>query len=439
MAMEPQWQQSELLIINIDFMSILKIEAFSGLSGDMFLGALAELTNAYYELAQLPGKLHLQNVEVKVSDVNKNGIACKHIKIIDNNDYRDSNHNVLSQQNHQYNRNHTHHHENFVIHQEKHSHHHRHLKDINKIIEEADLSNKTKEIAKKIFLLLGEAEAKVHGVDINTIHFHEVGAIDSILDIVGSAFLLDKLDVQKSYVTNIRTGKGFAMTDHGKLPIPCPATKELLLGFPTYAGDADGEMTTPTGAAILKYLNPGFNIPPLIEEKTGHGPGEKDFKHPNVLRLSLCKTKYEEQNNIYIIETNIDDMSSEIIGLEFQQQLLEKGALDFYFTQVIMKKSRPGLLVSVLVNEKDISSISDFILENTTSIGLRYFPVSRNILNREIKEVKTSLGKIRVKEVILPSGKKRLTPEYESCALIAKEKQIPIALIFIQVNSELNK
>ncbi len=419
-------------------MSILKIEAFSGLSGDMFLGALAELTHSYDELVKLPFKLHLKNVEVKISDVNKNGIACKHIKIIDNNEYQEANHDIFSKHDrHHHNHNHTHNHEDLVIHQEKHSHHHRHLNDIYKIIDEADLSDKTKEISKKIFLLLGEAEAKVHGVDINTIHFHEVGAIDSILDIVGSAFLLDKLNIQKSYVTDIRTGKGFAMTEHGKLPIPCPATKELLLGIPTYAGDADGEMTTPTGAAILRYLNPEFNIPTLIEEKTGYGPGEKDFKHPNVLRISLCKSNSEKQDSIYIIETNIDDISSEVIGLEFQQQLLDKGALDFYFTQVIMKKGRPGLLVSALVNEKNISTISNFILENTTSIGLRYYPVARNILKREVKEMNTSLGKIKVKEVILPSGKKRLTPEYDSCATIAKEKKIPITQVFVQVNSEL--
>ena len=416
-------------------MNILKIEAFSGLSGDMFLGALTELTNAHNELIQLPDKLHLKNVEIKISEVEKNGIACKHIKINDNNEYLETNHKILSKPDHHHTQ--KHHPENIVIHQHKRSHHPRHLKDIYKIIEEAELSDKVKEISKKIFLLLGEAEAKVHGVDISKIHFHEVGAIDSILDIIGSAFLLDKLDVHKTYITDIRTGKGFAMTEHGRLPIPCPATKELLIGLPTYSGDEDGEMITPTGAAILKYLNPDFEIPTLIEEKTGYGPGEKDFVHPNVLRLSLCKSKSEKQDNIYLIETNIDDISSEVIGLDFQDQLLDKGALDFYFTQVIMKKGRPGLLVSVVVNEKDISSISNFLLENTSSIGLRYYPVSRNVLKREIKEIKTSVGMIKAKEVVLPSGKKRLTPEYESCAAIAREKKLPVTEIFATVNSEL--
>lgn len=426
-------------------MSILKIEAFSGMSGDMFLGALAELTGAWDEIINLPGRLKLKNVEVKITNVEKNGIACKHIKIIDNNIYNDTNNHLIDENKH---RHHNHDHSHSQSHQHrqniqaisssKHSHHHRHLKDIIKIIDDADIPNGAKHKAKKIFLFLGQAEAKVHGVDINIIHFHEVGAIDSILDIVGSAYLIDKLDVHKVYVTDIRTGKGFVNTEHGQLPVPCPATKELLTGYPTYSGDVDGEMTTPTGAAILKYLNPDFNTPTLIEEKTGYGPGEKDFKHPNVLRLSLCKSKSEKKEIIYLVETNIDDMSFEVIGLDFQQQLLEKGALDFYYTQVIMKKGRPGLLVSVIVNEKDIFSIADYLLENTTSIGLRYYPVSRKILTRVIRDVKTSLGDVKVKEVVLPSGKKRLTPEYESCAAIAKEKHIPVAQIFIKVNAELN-
>jgi len=396
-------------------MSILKIEAFSGMSGDMFLGALAELTETWDELIKLPEKLGLVNVEVKLTDVNKNGIACRHIKIIDHNIYNSS-----------------------VLQHSKPVHHHRHLKDIIKIIDDATIPEEAKEIAKKIFLLLGEAEAKVHGIDINKIHFHEVGAIDSILDIVGSAVLLDKLDIHKAYTTDIRTGVGVVNTEHGLLPIPCPATKELLLGFPTFTGDEDGEMTTPTGAAILKYLNPEFSIPTLIEERTGYGPGEKEFKIPNVLRLSLCKINDTDLENIYIIETNIDDMSAEVLGLDFQQQLFEKGALDFYFTQVIMKKGRPGLLVSVLVDVENISSINNFLFENTTSIGMRYFPVSRNILKREIRELNTSLGLIKVKEIVLPSGVKRLTPEYDSCIAIARKKKVPVTQIFAKVNFELN-
>lgn len=408
-------------------MSILKIEAFSGLSGDMFLGALAELTGAFTELQQLPKMLHLKNVEVKITDVEKAGIACKHIKILDHNTYKKHEHS------------HDHHH------QHSHGNHthsgghepHRHLKDIEKIIGEGELSENAKRIAMDIFLLLGTAESKVHGVDINKIHFHEVGAIDSILDIVGSAYLLDKLSIDSSVSTAICTGHGFVMADHGRMPIPAPATKELLLDIPTYAGKAKGEMTTPTGAAILKYLDPSFDIPVLIEKKIGHGPGEKDFEHPNVLRLSMCESTTKASNQVYMVETNIDDMSSELLGNDFQENLFHVGALDFYFTQIIMKKGRPGILVSAFVVESKLKDVSDFLLENTSTIGIRSYPVSRQILPRSQKTIKTSLGEVDVKEVVLPSGQKRLTIEYESVKKLSVKLNRPIPAIFSLLNKEL--
>lgn len=414
-------------------MSLLKIEAFSGLSGDMFLGALADLTNAYDELEQLPQMLHLENVEVKITKVEKAGIACKHIKILDHNNYSSDKHH----QDHSHS--HEHHHEDTHI---DHSHAgghapHRHLKDIEKIIEESDLTDNAKKIGKKIFFLLGTAESKVHGVDINRIHFHEVGAIDSVLDIVGSACLLDKLAVDSTVSTAICTGHGFVMADHGRMPIPAPATKELLLDVPTYAGKAKGEMTTPTGAAILKYLNPSFEIPVLIETKTGHGPGEKDFEHPNVLRLSLCKQVADNIDKIYIVETNIDDMSSELLGNDFQENLLNAGAVDFYFSQITMKKGRPGIMISAFALETAVKDVSDFLMENTSTIGVRSYPVSRKILKRSSKTINTTLGEVTIKEVELPSGNKRSSVEYESAKEIANNLNRPVADVFAQLNKEI--
>ncbi len=397
-------------------MSLLKVEAFSGLSGDMFLGALAELTNAYDELLLLPEKLGLDNVIVKFSEVEKAGIACRHIKILDKNKYKDHAHS----------------------HSLSHGHsHHRHLKDIEKIIDGGELTENAKSIAKKIFFLLGTAEAKVHGVDINKIHFHEVGAIDSILDIVGTAFLLDKLDIEQAISTSICTGHGFVMMDHGRMPIPAPATKELLMGIPTYAGEEQGEMTTPTGAAILKFLNPSFSIPVVVEKKIGHGPGEKDFSHPNVLRLSLCEKAGANEEEIVMVETNIDDMSSELLGIDFQDKLTMAGALDFYFTQIIMKKGRPGVLISVFVYAKRLQKVKNILLENTTTIGVRSYPVSRQTLERTSKSIQTSLGEVEVKEVNLPSGNKRTTLEYESCIKIAKQTNRPIVEVFTILNKEI--
>ncbi len=421
-------------------MIVLKIEAFSGLSGDMFLGALAELTDAYDELQRLPGLLNLDSVEVKITKVEKAGISCKHVKILDHNIYEghEPKHVFTIPNEHSVKvteiTNRTHH-----DHSKGHSHsHHRHLKDIIKIIDEGDLTDNAKNIAKEIFVLLGKAESKVHGVDINKIHFHEVGAIDSILDIVGSAFLLDKLGIEKSVSTPICTGHGFVMADHGRMPIPAPATKELLIDVPTYTGKEKGEMTTPTGAAILKYLNPSFDIPVLIEKKIGHGPGEKNFEHPNVLRLTICDTSSEKGEEVYMVETNIDDMSSELLGCDFQERLMNAGALDFYYSQIIMKKGRPGILISAFVAKDKLQDVTNYLLENTTTIGVRSYPASRKTLKRELKTMKTSVGEIDVKVVKLPSGKKRTTIEYESCRKVASEQNRSISEMYALLSKELN-
>ncbi len=418
-------------------MSILKIEAFSGLSGDMFLGALAELTGAYDELKELPAKLKLKNVEVKITEVEKAGIACKHIKILDHNEYVEHKHSHDPASDHHHGHDHGHTHTHGHSHAHSHSNHNRHLKDIEKIIDEGELTKNAKKIAKDIFFLLGTAESKVHGVDINKIHFHEVGAIDSILDIVGSSFLLDKLNIGKAVSSAICTGHGFVMADHGRMPIPAPATKELLLDIPTYAGLEKGEMTTPTGAAILKYLTPSFDIPILIEKKIGHGPGEKDFPHPNVLRLTLCEDSTENNEEIFMVETNIDDMSSELLGSDFQVNLLQAGGIDFYYCQIMMKKGRPGVLISVFSTKEKVEDVTNFLLENTTTIGVRSYPVSRKLLQRESKMVKTSMGEVEVKEVRLPSGKKRSTIEYESCKKIALAQKWPIAEVYSLLNKEM--
>ncbi len=422
-------------------MNILKIEAFSGLSGDMFLGALAELTGAYDELSLLPVRLHLANVEVKISDMNKAGIACKHVKIIDHNIYDADSH---SHHTHIGGPHHHHSHkpgDKPVKVQLRHTHHghHRHLADIEVLIDQGDIPDAVKLSAKKIFHLLGKAESKVHGVDISSLHFHEVGAIDSILDIVGTAFLLNKLKIDHVVATPVCTGHGFVMAEHGRMPIPAPATKELLLGIPTYVGKESGEMTTPTGAAILQFLNPSFTIPALIERQTGHGPGEKEFPHPNVLRLTLCESAEKDHDDIVMVESNIDDMSSQLLGNDFQDSLFAVGALDFYYTQVIMKKGRPGIVISVFTTPAKEKSVSDFILENTSTIGVRSYSVSRHILKRLEKTMQTSLGDVRVKEVELPSGKKRITPEYESIKCIAVATGRPVNEVLAQVKLEIGR
>jgi pyridinium-3,5-bisthiocarboxylic acid mononucleotide nickel chelatase len=411
---------------------ILKIEAFAGMSGDMFLGALCGLTNAYEEIKNLPSLLHLEKeVIVEISDVIKTGIACKHIKIRDlkneSNAHRpgqrqkDDHHHHQHEHGHHHEHPHDHTHDHSHTSPHPHHHHHRHLKDIYKIIEQGHISSSAKEIAKNIFLLLGEAESQIHGIPLDKIHFHEVGAIDSIMDIVGTAWLLDKLGIEKTYSTPVATGFGFAMTEHGRLPVPCPATQILLHGVPVYPGDQKGEMCTPTGAAILKYLQPEFDMPVLTELKTSYGPGEKDFEIPNTLRLSLCEAT-QKKDEIMVLQTNIDDFPAEYLGMEFQESLYEQGALDVYLQQVIMKKGRPGFILNVMCQSGQQQKLANIILEKTSSIGLRYFPVKRYELKREMLEFDTIYGKVNAKEVSTPSGKKRMKIESRDLLRIAKEQ-----------------
>jgi uncharacterized protein (TIGR00299 family) protein len=324
----------------------------------------------------------------------------------------DHNHHHDHDHDHGHDQGHHHHH---------HHHHHRHLSDINGIIERSDLNENAKAIAKEIFLHLGRAEAEVHGIDLDKVHFHEVGAIDSIIDIVGSAWLIDRLQIEKTFSTPVTTGSGFVRTDHGKLPVPAPATQKLLHGFPTVAGDQKGEMCTPTGAAILRYLRPVFEMPVLIENKSSYGPGEKDFEIPNTLRLSLCSLK-EQKGSVFMIQTNIDDMPGEFMGAEFQEKLLANGALDYYLEQVIMKKGRPGVVLNVLARSADVRNLSEFILEQTSTIGVRYFPVERVELERTLTKVSSVFGEIQTKEVKTPKGK-RIKPESDEIIEIARREQ----------------
>ena len=374
-------------------MSVIYIEAFSGMSGDMFLGALAGLTDAYWDLESLPEALGLDDAKIKITEVNKNGIVCKHVSVIDLNE------------------------------EGKEPHQHRHLTEINDIIDNASIAENAKKIARDIFQIIGRSESKIHNIPLEKIHFHEVSAVDSIVDIVGCAVLIDRLNITKTYSTSVCTGFGFVNTQHGKLPVPAPATADILAGIPTYTGDEQGERTTPTGAAILKYLDPDFNVPVLTKIKTVYGPGEKQFETPNVLRLSLCK-ELEQLSGTYVLETNIDDMSGEFLGLDFQNGLFEHGASDFFTCPIQMKKGRQGILLSCSVPGKKIDQLSNYLFENTSTIGVRYYPVTGNKLHREIKEYETEYGKVRVKITTTPNGMKKKKIEYEDLKRIHKKTKI---------------
>lgn len=378
-------------------MRILFIEAFSGLSGDMFLGALAGMADAYDDVKKFPVLFGLQDGQIEISKVDKNGIVCKHVNVVDLNIDKDH-------------------------------HHHRRLSDIIKIIDNASITKKAKQIAKDIFLIIGRSESKIHDIPLEKIHFHEVSGVDSIIDILGCAVLIDRLKIEKTFATAVCTGFGFVNTQHGILPVPAPATADILLGIPNYTGEEKGEKVTPTGAAILKYLNPEFDVPVLIKKQIAYGPGTKDFKTPNVLRISYC----EESNQLkgtYVLETNIDDMSNEFLGNDFQNGLFEYGANDFFTCAIQMKKGRQGILLSCSVAAKNVEKLSNYIFENTSTIGIRSYPIKGNRLEREIREFTTKYGKVKVKIVTTPSGRKKTKIEYEDLNKIHQETKIPLQVL----------
>jgi len=390
-------------------MSVLYIEPFSGLAGDMILSALCGLCDDYEEVLGLPAKLNLHDGKVEINTLDKNGIMCKHVQIIDLNE-------------HQHAHGHQHSHEDH-----HHSHSHRHLSDINEIIDKGDISENARKIAKAIFHVIGESESKIHSIPLDKIHFHEVSGVDSILDIVGCAVMLDKLSVTKTYSDPVCVGSGTVKTQHGVLPVPAPATADILTGIPTFKGAEAGEKTTPTGAAILKYLNPAFSGTTSIVKKASYGPGIKDFKVANVVRISILSETAETESDMYAIETQLDDTSSELLGADFQQRLLSMGAADFYYTPVQMKKGRPGIKVSVYCSLKKLDEICDFLLENSSTIGLRYYRVGKKKLERKQLEIATEYGTVQVKEVIRPSGRKQRKVEYESLLAISQQLNISIS------------
>jgi len=404
-------------------MSAIYIEAFSGLSGNMLLSAFCELLDDYQSLIDLPKKLHLPDGKIEITEVDKNGINCKYVEVIDLNLQMDSHEN--GEHKHEQGHSHEHHHEHSHDHSHGHGHDHhghRHLSDIQKLIDQAHISDGAKKIAHDIFLLIGKAESKIHKMPLETIHFHEISGVDSIIDIVGNAIMIDRLKISKVFCTPICSGFGMVKTQHGLLPVPAPATAELLQGMPIYPGNEEGEKITPTGAAILKYLNPDFESSNYTVRKTAYGPGKKDFNNPNVVRISLIEEKNSGKTNTHIqLETSIDDMSPEYLGADFQEGLLKSGALDFSLSQQLMKKGRFAFLLSVILPTSELDKVSNYLFDNTSTIGLRYYSIDRIELPRKKKIKNTPLGKIQIKESVTPTENLKVKPEYEDVKKLAEE------------------
>ncbi len=390
-------------------MKIAYFDCFSGISGDMCLGAIVDagvsLKQLFRELQKIPidgyklvGKkvkrAHLRAYKVDVSVSKDNGVKLKK------------------------------------------------WKDIENIINRSSLSDDIKQKGLNIFKNLFEGEAKAHGENFGNIHLHEIGAIDCIVDIFGTVIGLHILNVKKVYSSPINTGKGLTKTQHGILPVPAPATAEILKNIPVYSKGVSFELTTPTGAAIIKSLSSDFmDIPLLNIEKIGVGAGNKNFKDwPNILRLmignNLNISEEEKDNTVTVIETNIDDMNPQIFEYVFEE-LFKAGALDVYLTQVIMKKGRPGVVLTALCSNKKRDDVIKIILRETSTIGLRFYEAKRRILKREIKKIDIGSEKIRTKTSRLGDDILKITPEYEDCKRIAKKLRIPLIELMKKINQQL--
>ncbi|HSE90217.1 MAG TPA: nickel pincer cofactor biosynthesis protein LarC [Candidatus Binatia bacterium] len=305
-------------------------------------------------------------------------------------------------------------------------------KQIRSLIAGSRLHPGVKETGINIFSRLAEAEGKIHGIALEKVHFHEIGATDSIVDIVAAAVGAHELGIDAFYFSRIPLGRGLTRALHGPLPIPGPATLELLKGIPVQGIDLDGETVTPTGAAIVRALGEGFGAQPgMTIEKIGYGAGQKDFPdRPNLFRLVIGTDSAPwRQEDMLVIETNIDDMNPEFYDYVLDR-LLAAGARDVFLSPIQMKKNRPGILLRVIAEPKDREALARIILSETSTIGVRYYPVGRIILKRSSEKLKTRHGTIRVKVVEEPNGTRRVTPEYDDLKRIAAAKKIPLKLLY---------
>lgn len=390
-------------------MKILYYDCFCGISGDMNLAALIDLGVPKEYLMEELSKINLNSeYEMKIERSVKLGITGTRVDV------------KLNKSSH-----------SEEEHGHDHQHHHRKLKDIEKIINSSHLSDKVKNISLDMFMKIAEAEAKIHGKSLYEVHFHEVGAIDSIVDLVGAAICIDYLKVDRIIASPVQVGGGFVKCSHGIMPVPAPATTEILKNIPVSTGIVQFETTTPTGAAILAVNVEEFTSKiDFSIEKTGYGIGHRDLEIPNVLRVYLGEQerseKVEEQ---YILETNIDDMNPELYEY-VQERLFEVGALDVFKTPIYMKKGRPGIKLSVLTSEKGEKDVLDVIFEETTSIGVRKHKVEKIMLNRDFSKVKTEYGDMTIKKSYYKGKLVKYKPEYEECKAIAKEKNISIDKVY---------
>ncbi len=385
-------------------------DCFSGISGDMTLGALLDLGVPVDWLKERLQDLPLDDFDIVARPVQRHGIHAASVQV-----------HVLN------------------------SEMSRNYSDIRALIENSNLQDAVKSTSLAVFKRLAEAEARIHRCPLDQVHFHEVGGIDAIVDVVGTALGIDYLGIEKIVASPLPLGKGFVACSHGKLPVPAPATLGILKGVPVYGTEIPYELVTPTGAAIAASLAQSFEpLPQMVVERIGYGAGQRDFAdRPNLLRILVGNDagpvvdpdKKLLEDHIVILETCIDDMNPELFGY-VMERLFEDGALDVYLIPVQMKKHRPGTLLQVLCREDCRDRLIGRMLAETTTTGVRYHSSRRRLLEREQLEINTSFGTIAVKKIQDPRGRIRLVPEYEICRQIALAQNIPLRVVYETIIQE---
>ncbi len=377
-------------------MKVAHFDCFSGISGDMTLAALIDAGVDEQPIRAGLASLGLP-IELKTEKVRKGGFAATYVHV-----------------------------------EAPHEHKHRHLHHVEAILQAGKLTDRQRNLAMRIFRRLAEAEAAVHGIAIEKVHFHEVGALDSIADIAGAAIGLDLLGADRITSRSVPTGSGTVKCEHGIMPVPAPATAELLKGVPLGASSIQAELTTPTGAAILTtVVNEWQEQPTMTVEKIGVGAGKRDLaEQPNVLRLFVgTAANPATSDQVWVLETNLDDLPAEVIGYCYDL-LLAAGALDVFSMPIYMKKNRPAVLLSVIAPESAVANLEEILFRETTTLGIRRYPVSRHKLNRKPCTVSTPWGPVRGKLGWLEGKPPVFSPEYEDCARVARENNVPLREVY---------
>ncbi len=380
-------------------MRVAYFDCFSGISGDMITGSLIDAGLDFNELNAEIKKLGLGNVELKASRVVKQNIASTSFSVI--------------------------------FEEQK---HHRNLDDLNALVENTPIDQDIKEKAKEVFLKIAVAEAKIHNMPLDKVHFHEIGAIDTIVDVVAAFTGFKKLGIEKVFCSRLNVGSGFVTFSHGKFPVPAPATAEILKDIPIYSTDSGGELVTPTGAAIITTIAEEFgDMPSLRTQSIGYGAGTRDFEHPNVLRLYVGETDADAgSDNVFVMETNIDDMNPQFYD-HVTERLYGEGALEVFLTGIQMKKNRPGTKLTILAAPAHKDRLLQVIFRETTSIGVRIRQESRKILERQIRIVDTPYGPVKAKISYYGDQPVNTKIEYDDLKKLAAENGKSIK----QISSEL--